>query len=260
MPDPRRIRRDNIEGSMSKQIFAIFLLSVFSCASPTDSIPNPCLVKNLTESDFETTIKNNPMPIMLRLFAHWCGHCKRLTPVWDNLSLALCSETNEIMVAQIDVDQEKALSNRFQVSGIPKIVLVKGGVYYEYDESRELSSLMNFAKGGYTKKQSKAFGSPFREEKGKIKVIMETISELFTFVKLGWIPLPVQVSIVLAFFMLPVILFVILMCEICGQRRAGKKPRTAAAAESAPQAEKTGEIKKEQKTENIDDTTPKKDK
>jgi protein disulfide-isomerase-like protein len=80
------------------------------------------VVQELTTQNFDTKI-NVPLALV-KFYAPWCGHCKALAPVWEQLALKLHPD---VMVAKVDVTSEQALQSRFNVGGFPSIHLFKQG-------------------------------------------------------------------------------------------------------------------------------------
>ena len=73
------------------------------------------------ESKFKELIKEDK--ILVDFFATWCGPCKMLGPVLEELS----SSRSEVKVVKIDVDEEEDLARRFGVMSIPALYLFKDG-------------------------------------------------------------------------------------------------------------------------------------
>eukprot|EP01134_Creolimax_fragrantissima_P006573 CFRG6573T1 len=82
-----------------------------------------------------------------KFYAPWCGHCKELAPVWDELADRLAGEVN---VASIDCDGKGAdTCERFEVESYPTLHLIASGKYYKYEGPREIDEMAAFALGGY---------------------------------------------------------------------------------------------------------------
>ncbi len=82
---------------------------------------------HVTDSNFEETIKNNKL-VLIDFWANWCGPCRALAPTIEELA----KEYNgKALVGKLDVDENPATAERFQVFSIPTMVLFKDGVETE---------------------------------------------------------------------------------------------------------------------------------
>ena len=81
-------------------------------------------VKPVNQAQFELEIVQTNRPIVVDFHATWCGPCKRLSPVLDELAGPL---TNQINFLKVDVDQCPELARRFVVEGVPTIVFLRNG-------------------------------------------------------------------------------------------------------------------------------------
>ncbi|CAE7675426.1 unnamed protein product [Symbiodinium microadriaticum] len=83
---------------------------------------------------------------IVEFYAPWCGHCKRLQPVWEELATELKGIAN---VGKVDVTGNRDLGNRFDIKGFPTIKFFRQGQTYDYKGGRSLEAFVNFVKGGY---------------------------------------------------------------------------------------------------------------
>lgn len=79
-------------------------------------------MKIINENEFEATIANGV--VLLDFFATWCGPCKMLTPVLEELSEELAGK---IEIVKVDVDQSSNLATRFNIMSVPTMLIFKNG-------------------------------------------------------------------------------------------------------------------------------------
>ncbi len=77
----------------------------------------------ITSENFEKEVLNAEKPVLLDFWAEWCGPCRMMAPVLEEIS----EEREDITVAKVNVDDEGELANKFGVSAIPTIILFKNG-------------------------------------------------------------------------------------------------------------------------------------
>jgi protein disulfide-isomerase-like protein len=83
---------------------------------------------------------------LIKFYAPWCGHCKKLEPVYEKVAEMLQGEVN---VAKVDVPQSRDLGTRFDIKGFPTLKLLSKGKVYTYKGRRTAEDIAQFAKGGY---------------------------------------------------------------------------------------------------------------
>lgn len=76
----------------------------------------------VTSENFESEVLAGDKPVLVDLWASWCGPCKMLAPVLEQIS----DERADIKVCKINVDDEQQLAAEFRVSSIPHVALLKG--------------------------------------------------------------------------------------------------------------------------------------
>lgn len=80
-------------------------------------------VLHITKDTFENEVLKSDKPVLLDFFATWCGPCKMIAPVLDEIA----AEREDIKVCKIDVDAEAELAARYQVVSIPTLFVIKNG-------------------------------------------------------------------------------------------------------------------------------------
>lgn len=79
-------------------------------------------VIHVNKNNFED-IKNSEKVVLLDFYANWCGPCRMLSPVIDEIA----DEREDIVVGKVNVDEESELASAFGVFSIPKLVVLKDG-------------------------------------------------------------------------------------------------------------------------------------
>lgn len=79
-------------------------------------------IVNLTESNFDKGIKTGL--VLVDFYADWCRPCKMMQPVLESVA---SKNTGKIVIAKINTDQNKMMSQKYQISGIPAMILFKDG-------------------------------------------------------------------------------------------------------------------------------------
>lgn len=81
-------------------------------------------IVELTESSFESEILQAQGPVLVDFYAPWCGPCKMLAPLLEQLAGEFAGK---IKFAKLNVDDAPVLAARFQIAGVPTLMLFRGG-------------------------------------------------------------------------------------------------------------------------------------
>lgn len=106
-------------------------------------------VLDLIPENFDKVVLQSNKPALVEFFAPWCGHCKKLAPVYEELASNLDFAKDKVSVAKVDADAEKDLGKRFGVQGFPTLKWFDGksDTPEDYTGGRDLESLTDFIVG-----------------------------------------------------------------------------------------------------------------
>ena len=99
-------------------------------------------MKEVTDASFEQDILNSSQPVLLDFWAEWCGPCKALTPVVEEVAKLY---DGRVTFTKMNVDDNEETPVKYGVRGIPTLILFKNG------------EVVNTRVGGATKSQLQAF-------------------------------------------------------------------------------------------------------
>ena len=85
-------------------------------------------VQTFTDGNFETSVLKAGGPVLVDFWAEWCGPCKRLAPTIDALAT---DYAGKVTIGKLNVDENPNTALKFQIRGIPAVLLFKDGAVVE---------------------------------------------------------------------------------------------------------------------------------
>ena len=154
---------------------------------------------DLTEDDFVNGLvmdqdNNVNGRWFIKFYAPWCGHCKRLEPVWEELADMVYNQGFDFNIGSVDCTKQRMACDRVDVFVYPSLYVFEGNEAYQFKYKLEIDQLggfiSNHAYKEYGEKQKiirfedmpkTSLGKAFNE-------ITKSLGEMFTIMRLGFIP------------------------------------------------------------------------
>ena len=128
-------------------------LFIFNTIAENDHTTNENVIK-LTDQTFEHQTQASTGQTtgkwFVMFYAPWCGHCKKLMPVWNDLANGIDPEEDgNIIIATVDTTTNPALLSRFGIRGFPTLLYFADRKMYRYKSERSIKTLLEFATTKY---------------------------------------------------------------------------------------------------------------
>ena len=79
---------------------------------------------NLNQANFDTTVLQSKVPVLVDFWAEWCGPCRMISPLLEQIA---ADHAGKVVVGKVNVDQEQALASKYGIQSIPAFFIFKNG-------------------------------------------------------------------------------------------------------------------------------------
>ena len=80
-------------------------------------------VLHINKDNFHKEVLNSEKPVLLDFFASWCGPCRMVGPILDEIA----EEREDIKVCKVNIDEQPELASRFRIMSVPTLMVLKDG-------------------------------------------------------------------------------------------------------------------------------------
>lgn len=81
-------------------------------------------ITHVSDASFEAEVKKSPLPTLVDFWAEWCGPCKMIAPILDDVAKEY---SGRLKIVKVNIDDNPATPGEFGIRGIPTLLLFKGG-------------------------------------------------------------------------------------------------------------------------------------
>ena len=92
-------------------------------STTSEEVSGPSRVIEVTSSNFNEEVINSSVPVLIDFYADWCGPCKILSPIVEEVS----SQYEDVKFVKINIDSNQDIANDYMITSIPTLVYIKNG-------------------------------------------------------------------------------------------------------------------------------------
>lgn len=82
------------------------------------------MVTNVTKDNFTAEVEQSALPVIVDVYASWCGPCQQMLPIFEEISKELSSKYKFV---KLNIDENREIATKFNVSSVPTFLFIKGG-------------------------------------------------------------------------------------------------------------------------------------
>ncbi|KAF9558483.1 hypothetical protein BGW38_009124, partial [Lunasporangiospora selenospora] len=102
-------------------------------------------VKVLTDASFEAEVLKSGKNVLVEFYAPWCGHCKSLAPIYDQLAQDYLNDKDTVVIANLDATVEPIVAEKYEIKGFPTIkFFAADGTVSDYEGGRTEQDFVDF--------------------------------------------------------------------------------------------------------------------